>query len=47
MSKGQVISINVSPGGIPKISQPMIRVGVEGLEGDGHNHYEKSKEHFD
>ena len=38
MSKGQVISINVSPGGIPKISQPMIRVGIEGLEGDGHNH---------
>ena len=38
MSKGQVISINVSPGGIPKISQHMIRVGIEGLEGDGRNH---------
>lgn len=38
MSKAQIVAINVSLGGIPKLSQPSIRVSVEGLEGDGHNH---------
>ena len=38
MSQGQIISINVSPGGIPKLPQAKICVGIEGLEGDGHNH---------
>ena len=38
MLQGQVISINISPGGIPKLPQVKICVGIEGLEGDGHNH---------
>ncbi len=38
MPKGQIISINVSSGGIPKLPKPRISVGIGGLEGDGHNH---------
>jgi MOSC domain-containing protein YiiM len=38
MSQAQIVSINISPGGIPKLPQGAIRVRVEGLEGDGHNH---------
>jgi MOSC domain-containing protein YiiM len=34
----QIVSINISPGGIPKLSRPDIRVDIAGLEGDGHNH---------
>ena len=34
----QVISLNISPGGIPKIGQASCRVEVGGLVGDGHNH---------
>ncbi len=45
MSQGKVISINVSSGGIPKLPQSRICVGVEGLEGDGHNH-EKHRTSF-
>ena len=34
----QVVSVNISPGGIPKIGQPGCQVDVGGLVGDGHNH---------
>ena len=34
----QLISINVSKGGIPKLPMDSVRVTVNGLEGDGHNH---------
>jgi len=37
-SAPQVISINVSRGGIPKLPVDSIRVTSTGLEGDGHNH---------
>lgn len=33
-----IISINISKGGIPKTAVPSIKLTVEGLEGDGHNH---------
>jgi len=33
-----VVSVNVSPGGIPKRAVPMARVSFAGLEGDGHAH---------
>ena len=36
--KTVVLSINISPGGIPKIPVDSIRVTISGLEGDGHNH---------
>lgn len=38
MVQAHIVSINVSPGGIPKLPQPNIRVEPSGLEGDGHNH---------
>ncbi len=38
MPQAHIVAINVSPGGIPKISQPKIMVCTDGLEGDGHNH---------
>lgn len=38
MIKAQIISINVSSGGIPKLPQLSVRVRTDGLEGDGHNH---------
>ncbi len=38
MSKASIIAINISKGGIPKQPLPKVMVGVEGLEGDGHNH---------
>ena len=34
----QLISINVSKGGIPKWPIESVRVTINGLEGDGHNH---------
>jgi MOSC domain-containing protein YiiM len=34
----RIISINISPGGIPKRPVPSIRVSDAGLEGDGHHH---------
>ncbi|MCA9285969.1 MAG: MOSC domain-containing protein [Phycisphaerales bacterium] len=34
----QVLSINTSPGGIPKLPRPSCRVSMRGLEGDAHNH---------
>lgn len=37
-SCAKIISINISPGGIPKKPVPSIRVTINGLEGDGHNH---------
>ncbi|MCH2160529.1 MAG: MOSC domain-containing protein [Phycisphaerales bacterium] len=33
-----VVSVNISPGGIPKLAQPSCRVDVNGLAEDGHNH---------
>jgi len=36
--KPTVISINVSNGGIPKYPIDSVKVMVNGLEGDGHNH---------
>ncbi len=38
MIKAQIVAINVSSGGIPKISRPSSRVDVAGLQDDGHNH---------
>jgi MOSC domain-containing protein YiiM len=34
----QIVSINISSGGIPKIPCPSIPVSTNGLQGDGHNH---------
>ncbi len=34
----QIISINISSGGIPKSPQKSVRVCTSGLEEDGHNH---------
>jgi len=33
-----VLSINISPGGIPKMPVYSVKVTIVGLEGDGHNH---------
>lgn len=33
-----VISINVSPGGVPKLPIEKVYINQNGLEGDGHNH---------
>lgn len=38
MAEARIVSINVSPGGIPKIPAKSVRVSMNGLEGDGHNH---------
>ena len=35
--RGVVTHINVSPGGVPKRPVPSARVGVAGVEGDGHD----------
>jgi MOSC domain-containing protein YiiM len=34
----KIISINTSSGGIPKYPHSRIKVNIQGLEGDGHNH---------
>jgi MOSC domain-containing protein YiiM len=34
----RVVSINVSPGGIPKRPVPEVEVAIAGLVGDGHDH---------
>ena len=34
----QIVSINISKGGIPKLPVSSVRVTTAGLEGDGHNH---------
>lgn len=34
----QVVSINLSKGGIPKLPVESVRVTFDGLDGDGHNH---------
>lgn len=34
----QIISINISKGGIPKLPLDSVRVTFSGLDGDGHNH---------
>jgi MOSC domain-containing protein YiiM len=36
--QARVISINISPGGIPKLPRDAVTVGVHGLECDGHHH---------
>ncbi len=38
MIKPQIISINISKGGVPKLPIPSVRISFAGLEGDGHNH---------
>ena len=38
MSQAQIIAINVSSGGIPKLPRSSSRVDVTGLQDDGHNH---------
>jgi len=37
MNVGVLRSINISPGGVPKRSVPAVRIGLFGLEGDGHD----------
>lgn len=34
---GRVASVNISPGGVPKLPIEEVWVGVRGLAGDGHN----------
>lgn len=34
----RVLSINISPGGIPKFPVASVRITERGLEGDGHDH---------
>ncbi len=34
----QIVSINISKGGIPKLPVKSVRVTTSGLDGDGHNH---------
>ena len=33
-----IVSINISPGGIPKLPVKRLHVSINGLDGDGHNH---------
>ncbi|HEV8533713.1 MAG TPA: MOSC domain-containing protein [Methylomirabilota bacterium] len=39
-SKGRVVQINISPGGVPKLPVASARVIANGLEGDGHRDLE-------
>ena len=39
-SKGRVVQINISPGGVPKLPVASARVTANGLEGDGHRDLE-------
>ena len=39
---GRVASVNISPGGVPKLPVDEAWVGVRGLAGDGHNEPEPS-----
>jgi MOSC domain-containing protein YiiM len=39
-SKGRVVQINISPGGVPKLPVASARVIAKGLEGDGHRDLE-------
>jgi|SRR5690348_9693299 MOSC domain-containing protein YiiM len=41
-STGRVASVNISPGGVPKVPVDEAWVGVRGLAGDGHNEPEPS-----
>jgi len=34
----RILSLNISPGGIPKTPVEIVRVTTEGLAGDGHDH---------
>lgn len=36
--KAEIVSINISAGGIPKHPVPHAGLTVKGLEGDGHHH---------
>ncbi len=40
MSVGQIVQINISPGGVPKLPVASARVTREGLAGDGHRDLE-------
>lgn len=37
-AKPTVVSLNISPGGIPKLPRDRVRVAPSGLAGDGHDH---------
>lgn len=39
---GRIASVNISPGGVPKLPVPEAWVGLRGLAGDGHNEPEPS-----
>jgi len=36
--RGEIIQVNISPGGVPKRAVPQAFIGPLGLEGDGHAH---------
>ncbi|MDO8302840.1 MAG: MOSC domain-containing protein [Sedimentisphaerales bacterium] len=38
-----LVSINISPGGIPKVPVPQCQVSISGLEGDGQQHTKHRK----
>jgi MOSC domain-containing protein YiiM len=40
---GTIIAVCISPGGIPKLPQPLARVTIAGLEGDGRAHAKHAK----
>jgi MOSC domain-containing protein YiiM len=40
VSVGEVVQINISPGGVPKLPVPSARVTIDGLAGDGHRDLE-------
>jgi molybdopterin-guanine dinucleotide biosynthesis protein A len=44
-SQPQVISINISEGGIPKLPMPSVQVGIDHIEGDGRAHVKHAKPH--
>lgn len=36
--RGRIVQLSVSPGGVPKLPVPEVRIATLGLEGDGHAH---------
>ncbi|MFC1588292.1 MOSC domain-containing protein [Planctomycetota bacterium] len=42
-NQGILVSVNISPGGIPKLPVEEVKVTVDGLEGDGHDHKKHDK----
>ena len=37
MKRGTVVSVNISAGGVPKLPVDSVMVGLDSIEGDGHN----------